>query len=1054
MSPPAGCAPVRAATDADVTAANPPGSIVLGDYYRTQGFFTNKTCLGGVGNYCLASPGVKAQPVWEANHELNALGPTNRRIFTAVDGASGSPDGRFGPGDVLEFKAQNWTELQPYLGLTMSSPFCKLWATSGGSLEDCVKGLIEYIRGCSYGDTSDAACTPRSEILGDIFHSQPTTVEPPTPFSVLHTPFRNPQTIVTLGDDSQIHSKSTSHNAYQLYSEGYLSGTGRVEYTDPAGVKPCDRGRVVLVGANDGMLHAFDGGTTSRTTCVGNPNWTDGTGKELWAFIPPDLLPKLQYYGQPGIPHQLYVDGSPWVRDVWADGSDGTSPDNERAPSEFHTIAITGERRGGHHSFALDVSDASASNYTPKLLWVFPQPCDARELQVGQSFNDIAPLAPPIGPIRYTYSGPNPTTTGVGGPWTEKWVVALPGGYDPRQSVGQGFFLLDAWNGDVLWDFSRNVTATKNDEGAEMSTAATASVRASLNYSFAASPTLTNWGSAATLSRATSSPYFDTLIAGDTGGQLWVGRFPEPDPKTWSAARAFVPNTQNVWHAPIFEPAMVEVAPESNYLRAFFGTGNRANLRDRSGGVCTVTNPIPCAQAGACESVKMDSEVSLGATKLDYEVKVGSTGALTVDPGSGVTGGTCSACPPLKIDTETEIKNCAQFKGANTSEAEVHTQVQCTFDSASGSYVCSAGGTTPAPPNQTPATYYKNGGPDTLACVNTGTITPNRFYSLRVFSPATPPFDGPAAAQTFDNTPLTEADLADADLSNLTTATFATAESPGWYAPYTSVSERTASPATIGGACAAWATLEPLPTPDAACGVTSGSTGSSSSQKDICPPISGVSCPCGHTTNFQTAYMYLRDPVSGQGGCMDLTSGTNPADVALEPREHGLRASPAAATAGHRPGQQPGPGAERDRHHQWRSGRQRFALRPLQPRRVHHGRPAGSRLAARRLWRRLRLQHLPVARRNHAPFTHHPRSRSPVSRRPRPRAGTHQAASVGSNPGDVGGAHARRPGTAAVQGSLPRGEGQRRHRDRQRPGGRHGPRGPAWRVRLGPDRGH
>ena len=50
---------------------------------------------------------------------------------------------------------------------------------------------------------------------------------------------------------------------------------------------------VIYAGANDGMLHAFDA----------------GSGQELWAFIPPDLLPKLKNLTGNSI--EFFVDGSP-----------------------------------------------------------------------------------------------------------------------------------------------------------------------------------------------------------------------------------------------------------------------------------------------------------------------------------------------------------------------------------------------------------------------------------------------------------------------------------------------------------------------------------------------------------------------------------------------------------------------------------------------------------------------------------------------------------------------------------------------------------------------
>ncbi|MFP5394494.1 MAG: PilC/PilY family type IV pilus protein, partial [Gammaproteobacteria bacterium] len=55
------------------------------------------------------------------------------------------------------------------------------------------------------------------------------------------------------------------------------------------------RRATVYVGANDGMLHAFD----------------VATGRERFAYIPAALLPALPALTQPGYQHRAYVDGSP-----------------------------------------------------------------------------------------------------------------------------------------------------------------------------------------------------------------------------------------------------------------------------------------------------------------------------------------------------------------------------------------------------------------------------------------------------------------------------------------------------------------------------------------------------------------------------------------------------------------------------------------------------------------------------------------------------------------------------------------------------------------------
>ena len=89
------------------------------------------------------------------------------------------------------------------------------------------------------------------------------------------------------------------------------------------------------------MLHAFD----------------FDTGKELWAFIPPSLLPKLRQMksDKANISNVIYgVDGAPIVKDIYYDDS-------------WKTIVLTGLGEGGKSYFALDITDTE----NPKHLFTF-----------------------------------------------------------------------------------------------------------------------------------------------------------------------------------------------------------------------------------------------------------------------------------------------------------------------------------------------------------------------------------------------------------------------------------------------------------------------------------------------------------------------------------------------------------------------------------------------------------------------------------------------------------------------------------------------------------
>ena len=84
------------------------------------------------------------------------------------------------------------------------------------------------------------------------------------------------------------------------------------------------------------MLHAFD----------------DSDGSELWAFIPPNLLDKLQALHADVV--ESFVDGSPKAYISYDSNGQITK-----------AILIFGQRRGGNHYYALDITDP----LIPKYLW-------------------------------------------------------------------------------------------------------------------------------------------------------------------------------------------------------------------------------------------------------------------------------------------------------------------------------------------------------------------------------------------------------------------------------------------------------------------------------------------------------------------------------------------------------------------------------------------------------------------------------------------------------------------------------------------------------------
>lgn len=232
--------------------------------------------------------------------------------------------------------------------------------------------LVDYVRGVdSYDDDGDGNTTEeRSWKLGDVFHSGPVIAGAPKKF---------------------------------YFDYGY-SGPG--EFYD----QHKDRTKIILVGANDGMVHAFRA----------------SDGSEAWAFIPPNLLSKLKNM-RTG--HSYYVDLSVRVEDVWSGSGDGTGKiATSKTPSEWHTLAIIGERQGGNQFNCLEIT----STTSPQWRW---------------SLNTSGE----------TWGRPAINRVNLNG--NEKWVAVVGGGYDSAGLNGRDFHIVDAYSGAAVWSCSTDHTA-------------------------------------------------------------------------------------------------------------------------------------------------------------------------------------------------------------------------------------------------------------------------------------------------------------------------------------------------------------------------------------------------------------------------------------------------------------------------------------------------------------------------------------------------------------------------------------------------------------------
>jgi len=135
-----------------------------------------------------------------------------------------------------------------------------------------------------------------------------------------------------------------------------------------------DRRQVIYVGANDGMLHAFNAGfyTASNNTfsLTGNNSEVQHPlGSELWAYVPFNLLPHLTWLTEQTYGHVFYFDGTPRPFDAHVFPNDCTAlPTTPGSTQNCHpygwgTVLVVGMRFGGGE-LSIPVCTSSTSGTT------------------------------------------------------------------------------------------------------------------------------------------------------------------------------------------------------------------------------------------------------------------------------------------------------------------------------------------------------------------------------------------------------------------------------------------------------------------------------------------------------------------------------------------------------------------------------------------------------------------------------------------------------------------------------------------------------------------
>jgi type IV pilus assembly protein PilY1 len=236
----------------------------------------------------------------------------------------------------------------------------------------------------------------------------------------------------------QVTSDSDRQSLIDGIHDGFLGDIIHSEpvvvfYSDPDGDPGTEDDKTLIFsGANDGMLHCFD----------------DEDGSELWSFIPPSQLSRLSLLDNTD--HDYFVDGSPVVHQ-------GTG----------QKIMIFGERRGGSHYTALDISDFQSPTWLYSIGPDFfdPDPADDTDTAsyetLGQSWGKPERCSVATG-VTVT-SDTNYCTLTIETEVVDAFLI--PGGYDNNQdqaspntadAVGRAVFAVEMSTGQLAGGLNFN----------------------------------------------------------------------------------------------------------------------------------------------------------------------------------------------------------------------------------------------------------------------------------------------------------------------------------------------------------------------------------------------------------------------------------------------------------------------------------------------------------------------------------------------------------------------------------------------------------------------
>lgn len=148
---------------------------------------------------------------------------------------------------------------------------------------------------------------------------------------------------------------STERFSYSTLPEGGASATN--PYLTFVANKSSRR-KMLYVGSNGGMLHAFDASYDSK-----KPRADQIGGREIFTYVPGAVLEDLRSLMQPAYGHRYYVDGSPTAWDAYFQ-----NPRASETGPTWKTVLLGTTGAGARGVFAIDVTNPDAMDAT-KVLW-------------------------------------------------------------------------------------------------------------------------------------------------------------------------------------------------------------------------------------------------------------------------------------------------------------------------------------------------------------------------------------------------------------------------------------------------------------------------------------------------------------------------------------------------------------------------------------------------------------------------------------------------------------------------------------------------------------